>query len=136
LVLLALAHRRFRSGHAAHGQLLGIAVGICLLVPTLQVVAPALVPGRASARIIERLHQIDPSATRPLASTYHEDSIIFHSRGQVQRIASTDLLTWLNANPQGLAIVRLKSIPDALAEEKVLVRDQASGLGIVGGPVP
>lgn len=136
LVLLALAHRRFRSGHAAHGQLLGLAVGICLLVPTLQVVAPALVPGRASARIIERLHQIDPSATRPLASTYHEDSIIFHSRGQVQRIASTDLLTWLNANPQGLAIVRLKSIPDALAEEKVLVRDQASGLGIVGGPVP
>ncbi|MFO0492365.1 MAG: hypothetical protein ACK51T_07995, partial [bacterium] len=75
-------------------------------------------------------------ATRPLASTYHEDSIIFHSRGRAQRIASTDLLTWLNANPQGLAIVRLKNIPDAFAQEKVLVRDQASGLGILGRAVP
>lgn len=57
-------------------------------------------------RIMSEVGRIDPAGERPLASVgYHEDSLVFATRGRVERIDEERAAAWLAANPLGLVIV-------------------------------
>ena len=47
---------------------------------------------------------------RPLASTYHEDSLIFSTRGHVERIDPEHIDSWFAAHPDGILIARPKHV--------------------------
>jgi 4-amino-4-deoxy-L-arabinose transferase-like glycosyltransferase len=65
---------------------------------------PKLLTGNLTERLFERVRQIDPRSERPLASVYTEDSVVFQSRGRVEKIAEKDQAHWLEMNPAGILI--------------------------------
>jgi 4-amino-4-deoxy-L-arabinose transferase-like glycosyltransferase len=83
-----------------------------MLALALHVVAPVLVraekpkllTGNLTERLFERVRAIDPRQERPLASVYGEDSVVFQSRGRVEKIAAADQAKWLELNPAGILI--------------------------------
>lgn len=63
----------------------------------------ALWPSSAAAEAIVR---IDPDGDRPVARTgYHEDSLVFLTRGRAERVGRNRLAEWFLEHPDGLAIV-------------------------------
>lgn len=65
---------------------------------------PKLLTGNNTQRIFDVVRSIDPQGLRPLASVYHEDSVVFQSRGRVQKIRAADQADWLGRNPAGVLI--------------------------------
>ncbi len=62
-----------------------------------QWVLPAYVSG--SVRVEQALRTIDPMRERPFASVgYHEDSLVFLTRGAVEKIDLDDVIAWAAAN--------------------------------------
>lgn len=70
-----------------------------------------LIPGDDSARIMQALRTIPAWDQRPLASTHKQDSMVFHTRGRVERLDEPALPAWLRAHPDGLAILRRRAGP-------------------------
>lgn len=69
--------------------------------------ARVALPGAQTVNIFNRLAELDPTATRPLATEYHEDSLIFWTRGRVQRINRSDRESWFAKHPAGIAVLAL-----------------------------
>lgn len=81
--------------------------------------------------VAEQVKQIDPEGKRPLAAVvYHEDSLIFNTRGRVQRINSGDVGQWLKENPTGILI-----LPKEMAERQpgLRLRGEVSGFNYSNG---
>ncbi len=119
--LLILALRAASRGRPAVAVLLGMGAGVWMLALTLQLVAPLAVPGWRTHKVVRVLEHHDPAGARPLASTYHEDSLIFSTRGRVRRISPEQAGAWLEQNPGGVLIARpgevrgeVKGAPPAL----------------------
>lgn len=75
------------------------------IVPSVsRVEQPRLLTGNLTRRVFEVVRAFDPEGVRPLASVYHEDSVVFQSRGRVQKITAKDQAAWLAANPAGILI--------------------------------
>jgi hypothetical protein len=75
------------------------------IVPSVsRVERPRLLTGNLTERLFDVVRAIDPDGERPLASVYHEDSVVFQSRGRVQKIGAKDQEAWLAANPGGILI--------------------------------
>lgn len=107
-----------RNGHvAALGA--GMRVMVVLAVVLMEIALPRARTIWSSERIMEEVRGIDPRAgtawtagtgetggARPLASAgYHEDSLVFLTRGRLARIGADDVEAWLGANPTGLVVV-------------------------------
>lgn len=74
-------------------------------------------------RIMGEVRLIDPQGTRALASVwYHEDSLVFESRGRLARIGREEIDAWLDANPDGLVVM-----PSAWVAETPGVRALTAG---------
>jgi 4-amino-4-deoxy-L-arabinose transferase-like glycosyltransferase len=59
-----------------------------------------------SPRVVRALALFDPALTRPFAAAgYHEDSLVFLTRGRVQLIDASGVRDWLARNAAGLVIV-------------------------------
>jgi 4-amino-4-deoxy-L-arabinose transferase-like glycosyltransferase len=68
-----------------------------------------------SRTLARQIRFLDPGARIPIAAVgsdpdkgivgFHEDSLIFETRGRIQRISPEELATWFRANPTGLAVV-------------------------------
>lgn len=106
LVYFSQATRAILARRAARAQLAG-AVGMLL---TTWILIGVLLPGWDRIWITPRLHgaiaQIDSQGIRPIAAVdYQEDSLIFESRGRVERVAAAALGDWMTRHPTGLAIV-------------------------------
>lgn len=96
----ALKQRRYQRA-----IMFAIAVSILSWFVFLQFGAPYCLPGVKSVRMLNYVNLADPRSSRPLASVYHEDSLIFWTRGRVERINADQIEDWLAAHPDGVAIV-------------------------------
>lgn len=103
--LLFAAWRAFRAGRLP--RTMAAALGALLIVYwSAFTMLPKLGSVWLSPRLIALMEQADPNAMRPVAAVdYHEDSLVFLSRGRVQRIDDKDLEGWLAAHQDGLAVV-------------------------------
>lgn len=68
-----------------------------------------LLPGSnglwASAAANEVIQRFDPKGERPLATVrYHEDSLVFLTRGRVEKIGAREAEIWLVEHPDGLVV--------------------------------
>lgn len=97
--------RLLRAGR--HAGVLGVAtlffgLSSASLFGSLDSISPAW----TSRRVISLRASLDPSGTRPFAATgYDEDSLVFESRGRVQRVTIEDLPAWLERHPDGLVCI-------------------------------
>ncbi|HZW06062.1 MAG TPA: glycosyltransferase family 39 protein [Phycisphaerales bacterium] len=90
----------------------GVIAGGFMLAMTLHAVVPVLVrmqkpkllTGNLTQRLFDRVRELDPRGERPIASVYLEDSVVFHSRGRVQKIRAADQAKWLQMNAAGILI--------------------------------
>lgn len=88
----------------ARAQLAGVLVGLAILIVVIGIAAPRLIT--LSSALVGAIEAVDPSGIRPVALVrYHEDSMIFLTRGRAQRIGPETLERWFAENPTGLAVV-------------------------------
>ena len=97
--------RRRLASAMVVGTGLAIVSLVCMVGPLLAIVAPLLVPGRASEELRQVLEAVDPARARPWATTNLADSVGFATRAHAERIAKGDVGKWLEAHPGGLVIV-------------------------------
>ncbi len=101
-VTLARAH--LRGGRILRGQLAGVLVSAVLLVVFTQFGAPPLVNISEDLTTLMRVNDREPP--RPIAAVgYHEDSLVFLTRGRAKRIDAAELGVWLEGNPDGLVVL-------------------------------
>ncbi|QYK48823.1 MAG: glycosyltransferase family 39 protein [Phycisphaeraceae bacterium] len=105
-----LAMRRFGVDHL--GLLgSGMRVAVVLSVVLFQFSLPQARSLWNTERIMVEVGRIDPSGTRRLAAAgYHEDSLVFATRGRIERIGVEQVEAWLDSRPDGLAIVPTASV--------------------------
>lgn len=95
------AGRRLVRAHA-----ISLAAAAILAVGFVGGVLPRLEGLWITRQIVRVLHAADPDGLRPVAGVaYHEDSLIFETRGRFRRLGAADLDAWLAANPDGLVIL-------------------------------
>lgn len=106
-VAIALACRAAARSLALRAQGLGVVAGVFALVPFFLVLMPRVTA--LSPRLIEHVRSIDPESSRPLAcSGYQEDSLVFATRGRVQRVPEESIAEWAAAHPEGLVIAPIE----------------------------
>jgi 4-amino-4-deoxy-L-arabinose transferase-like glycosyltransferase len=98
-----------RTDHFLRAQLFGVVASVAVLFGFLSVAAPHVVPGFASVGLAAAIRERASGTGRPIASVYHEDSLIFHLRGRVERIEAGDALAWIEQHPDGIVVVPLDS---------------------------
>ncbi|MEM1423130.1 MAG: glycosyltransferase family 39 protein [Planctomycetota bacterium] len=58
-----------------------------------------------SSSVASVLAEVDPEGERPLARTgYHEDSLVFLTRGRAERVGRNRLQRWIDEHPRGLVV--------------------------------
>lgn len=103
-----LACRAASRSLALRAQGLGIFAALLALVPFFLVLLPRATT--LSPRLIERVESIDPTRARPLAcSGYQEDSLVFATRGRIERVPEESIHEWVAAHPDGLVIAPIAS---------------------------
>jgi 4-amino-4-deoxy-L-arabinose transferase-like glycosyltransferase len=112
MLLVVMVGLLVALGRAVWGRRLGraqaVAIGTAAVLQTalLQFVLPRLGRVWLSSRVVARLAEIDPTGVRPVAAAgYHEDSLVFLTRGAIARLEWWALPDWLDAHPRGLAVV-------------------------------
>ncbi|MDX2016534.1 MAG: glycosyltransferase family 39 protein [Planctomycetota bacterium] len=82
-------------------------VAACVLwAGVMQGLGPWVVPGAGSRAIGMILAQAENAQGRPIASTYREDSIVFTTRGAVDRLEPEAVVDWVEQHPAGLLVLR------------------------------
>lgn len=87
-------------------QLIGI--GLAMMTPLVLIeLTLANLPELAlSRRLLGAVRRIDPALTRPIASVaYHEDSLVFLTRGAIHKLDADVLVKFVDANPGAIIIV-------------------------------
>jgi 4-amino-4-deoxy-L-arabinose transferase-like glycosyltransferase len=103
------AIRWWRDGKPFRVQLAGVFAAIVLAILCIGFIAPTL--NKLPRELREQLHQIDPQQQRPLAAAwYHEDSLVFTTRGRIDRIAEDHIREWGQSHPHGLLILPTERI--------------------------
>lgn len=98
--LASLRERRFLKA-----QLAGIAAAVFIAFAS-QFSLPAILG--LTSEVAAAVRDVDPEGRRPLAAvTFHEDSLIFLTRGRVERIDRAQALPWLEKNPGGIILAPL-----------------------------
>ncbi|MEM8757746.1 MAG: glycosyltransferase family 39 protein, partial [Planctomycetota bacterium] len=86
----------------------GLAIGASAILPLAVVVHAVVLPRLTSfsPELVAMLAEFD-DGSRPIACAgYHEDSLIFLTRGRIERVRHTDAADWLRENPGGLMLAR------------------------------
>lgn len=108
-LLLARAHRQIFLGRFLRGQLLGLAVAAGLFATVYTTALPRF--NDLSTRAVHAIAEIDPDGLRPVAAAgYHEDSLVFLTRGGIERIDPDVAARWLARHPGGLLLTRAKDL--------------------------
>lgn len=104
--LLVAAWRLAAKEQWLRAQVLGLAAAGIGLVTLLGIVLPRSPEPWVSERAARALLAHDAGGARPLAAVrFHEDSLIFHTRGRVERIGEDELAPWLDAHADGLVLL-------------------------------
>lgn len=103
---LVLAASALRLRRWLVAQIWGIVAGVASAGLIFGVLLPASEPLWLPSRVIAELKRLDPADERPLACCgYFEDSLVFLTRGRIQRIKPDALADWQRDNPAGIMIV-------------------------------
>ncbi|MEL6497140.1 MAG: glycosyltransferase family 39 protein [Planctomycetota bacterium] len=103
-LLVVIAARQAWTG----GRRRALSLAVVSMAPLVWIVHAGVIPSLTgfSPRLIARIQALG-IAERPIAAMgYHEDSLIFLSRGRIQRIVHTDSVGWLARNPEGVLLAR------------------------------
>ena len=114
LAFLVAGYRLILKGRLLEGQLLSIptaALSMALVFGvSLPYAWPIWITPRLEAILTE--HQ-SPENPLPLAAArYTEDSLMYASRGQLQRIGVGGITQWSNTYPNGLIVAPINEVPD------------------------
>lgn len=102
--LLVMCWRALRAEEYLRAQHASILAMLPLLVALVQVLLPWHMG--LSARAATELQVVDPSGTRALAMIdFHEDSMVFHTRGRIERRGLEDIAEWWTRHPEGLVLL-------------------------------
>ncbi|MEL7484242.1 MAG: glycosyltransferase family 39 protein [Planctomycetota bacterium] len=125
IVLVAIATR-----HAWNGTMPRATTwGVLAMLPLVWIVHAGVIPSLTtfSPQLVERIDSMDIDG-RPIgAMGYHEDSLIFLSRGRVQRIVHTSSVDWLDAHPDGMLLARRLYRDIAVLDDSYVTIDSMTG---------
>ncbi|MCH9058014.1 MAG: glycosyltransferase family 39 protein [Planctomycetes bacterium] len=103
IALLFRAARFIRAREFLGAQVAGLLAMVVSLVLVLGFVLPRAHFAFMTPRIAQATRDADPAGTRPVAIVaYHEDSLVFATRGRIQLIDHGAVEGWLADNPAGL----------------------------------
>ena len=103
IALLFLAVRFIRAREFLGAQVAGLLAMLVSHVLVLGFVLPRADFAFMTPRIAQATRDADPAGTRPVAIVaYHEDSLVFATRGRIQLIDHGAVEGWLADNPAGL----------------------------------
>ncbi|MCA9271617.1 MAG: glycosyltransferase family 39 protein [Phycisphaerales bacterium] len=129
IVITVLASRALWKGFALKGVLTAL-----VAVPPMAFLTHAIVLPRLtsfSPAIIERLDVLGLD-DRPLAATgYTEDSLVFLTRGKINKLGQDEAMTWLREHPSGVLLLRQGMLTDNAAEFRVI--DSVTGFQFARG---
>ncbi len=104
-ILIVVAWRMTLAGRVLAGQLLALVPAIVGLQATFGLVLPGISHSWITPRIVAELEAAG-AGDRPLAAiVYHEDSLIFATRGLVERIGEGELDAWIEAHRDGVVLM-------------------------------
>ena len=111
--IVVIAWRMTLSGRVLAAQLLALVPAVAGLQTAFGLVLPSMARAWITPRIVAELEAAG-AGDRPLAAIgYHEDSLIFATRGRVERIGEGELVAWFEAHPDGVVV-----IPAAMIESR------------------
>jgi 4-amino-4-deoxy-L-arabinose transferase-like glycosyltransferase len=100
-------------------QMLVLTSAATLLVTLFAFLLPDFMPGAMTRHVIDMFNTKVPDwQHRPLATLYHEDSMIFWTRGRAQRINLEDIASWLQNNPSGLLVAQRRLAPTSEEDQQ------------------
>lgn len=103
------------DGRFVRTQSVGLLAGLIFAVTVTVAAVPGVV--RLTDRLAGVIAQADPSGVRPVASVqYHEDSLVFATRGRLVRLNEPDVAHWRRAHRDGVLIVPERMAPALLAD--------------------
>jgi 4-amino-4-deoxy-L-arabinose transferase-like glycosyltransferase len=130
ITLLVIIPRRLRRFGPLGAQLPSIAVAALLASVLLSIGASrlAIVPGADTPAIIGSLadRRTGELLDGSIASTFHEDSVIFWTRGRAERVDPDKVDDWFRANPAGIAIIDVEQ-PVEIGLERLHTRGYSTG---------
>ncbi|MEQ8771152.1 MAG: glycosyltransferase family 39 protein [Phycisphaerales bacterium] len=121
-----LAVRHIARNNLARAHTLAIASAVVFAITLLGAVLPNLNRVWVSPRLAEHLPPDAPVG----AVGYHEDSLVFLTRGRLERLGNDAGPAWLDANPEGVLVVPV-GVVDSLGPVEVIA--QVSGLNYSNG---
>lgn len=87
-------------------QAVSVAAAIVTLVVLLGIVVPRFESIWIASRVMVVIEQADPDGVRPIGSEhYHEDSLVFLTRGRLHRLGGDTGADWLAEHRDGILIV-------------------------------
>ncbi|TVQ61269.1 MAG: glycosyltransferase family 39 protein [Phycisphaerales bacterium] len=103
------------DGRFVRTQGVGLLAGLIFAVTVTVAGVPGVV--RLTDRLEGVITQADPAGVRPVASVqYHEDSLVFATRGRLVRLNEPDVAQWRRAHRDGVLIVPERLAPALVAD--------------------
>jgi len=131
-VVIVAAWRLALGGRLLAAQGLALVPAVAGLQATFGVVLPGISHVWTTPRIVAAL-EAAAASDRPFAAVgYHEDSLIFETRGRVTRLGESDLPTWFDAHPDGVALVPAADFARLVENDPAIGRLQPEAPAIEG----
>lgn len=109
-IVLVGAWQATRTGRWQRAQWLAIYASAAAIVSLVGIVFPRAPGLWISDRLAAEIARLDPAGARPIAAVgYHEDSLVFLTDGRAERLAETELASWVAGHPRGLVIMPQQS---------------------------
>jgi 4-amino-4-deoxy-L-arabinose transferase-like glycosyltransferase len=111
-LFMLVAWRAVRRRQLGSAQAWGVIAGGCALGAFFGGPAPKVLPGSETGAIMARVVQAKDWETRPIASEHAEDSMVFFTRGRVERLPPGGGAAWLDAHQNGIVVMRFDPTRD------------------------
>ena len=106
LLQVAAAWRAASRGLIVRGQLASLSAFVVFAAVTVGVLLPRTRALWLSPRLLAAADTLNPDRGRPVAAIrFHEDSLVFLTRGRVHRVTDGELRRWYDEHPDGVCIV-------------------------------
>ena len=121
--------RRLASYGARATMTAGVIAGCIACVATIGVMLPVARPVWVSDAMGQAIRAADPAGARPLGMvSFHEDSLIYHTRGRIARLNQDQMGQWWREHPEGMLV-----IPESMVLRSHGVVARASGVNYSRG---
>ncbi len=109
---------RGRTDYAQAMGVIGMVIGGAV---TFGIVLPGIEKPWISARLNETIAQHDADGARAIALVgYHEDSMIFLTRGRAERMGKVGVAAWSAQHPDGLILCKQSALEDVVGQLPLL----------------